>query len=307
MASQNYVLQEVKGIKESFDNGTKLAIMAFADLDTFRVESTDEFTEIFTSTESLGGTQQLAENETPPINNLEDGFSVNLSDDRFGNGIEVTTTDMRKFRDSTTKVNTYLIRQRNKLMTDVRNKFVTDIHGPYNDGFVGADFTAPDGVALYGVHSWNTVGAATWDNSATAALSEAAVQAAEEFGGAFLDASGKPMPQSYDTIFVKRGGSASVQAKKIFANAITPTTIGDVNIYEGAYTIIESPYITSSTAWFMQDTKQEESPVYGGIGQFPTMSDPIVQNNGAIRTNVEGFWKIGIINLPYNLYGSTGV
>lgn len=306
MASQDYILQESKGIKESFDNMSRIAIMSYAALPTFTIEETDQFSEIFTSTEAFSGTKKLAENEAPPINSLADGYSVTLTDERYGNGFEVTETDRRKFKDSTTMVDKYLIRQRDSLLRDVQNKFVVDIHEVYNDGFTGASYLAPDGVALFGSHSWNTSGSTAWDNSATAALSDASVEAAVAFGGDFKDASGKPNPQTYNLIFVKLGGSAAKEAKKLFASDITPRTVNDVNVYQGEYTIVESPYITSSTAWYMMDTRKHDIPVYAGIGQMPQLNDPIVQNNEAIRTNATGFWKVGINNMPFNMYGSDG-
>jgi len=306
MSTTNYVLQDVKGIKESFDNASRIAIMSYAGLPTFMIEETDQFSEIFTSTESLGGTRELGEHETPDVNNLGDGYSVTLSDVRYGNAIEVTETDQRKFKDGSVKVDTYLIRQRDNLLRDVKNKFVTGIHDVYNDGFTGANYVAPDGVELFGVHSWNTAGAATWDNSATAALSATAVDAAMEFGGNFKDASGKTFPQTYDTIFVKLGGTSAREAKKLFASEIVPDTVNEVNIYEGEFTIVESPYLTDGDAWTMIDTKAYDIPVYAGIGQMPALNEPIVQNNQAIRTNATGYWKIGINNQPFNMYGSDG-
>ena len=77
MASQDYLLQDVKGIKESFDNASKIAIMSWSGLPVFNIESTDQFSENFTSTESLGGTRELSENETPDVNNLADGLLSN--------------------------------------------------------------------------------------------------------------------------------------------------------------------------------------------------------------------------------------
>lgn len=306
MATQNYLLQDVKGIKESFDNASRIAIMSFAGLPTFTIEETDQFSEIFTSTESLSGTRALAENEAPDVNNLQDGYSVTLTDVRYGNAIEITETDQQKFKDGSVKVDTYLIRQRDNLLRDVKNKFVTGIHEVYNDGFTGATYLAPDGVALFGSHSWNTTGAAAWDNSATDALSQTSVDTAMEFGGDFKDGSGRPFPQTYDTIFVKLGGQAEREAKKLFAENISPTAVNDVNIYQGEFQIVSSPYLTSNTAWYMMDTKQYDIPVYAGIGKMPQLNEPIVQNNEAIRTNATGFWKIGINNQPFMMYGSDG-
>lgn len=308
MASTDYLLQDVKGIKESFDNATRIAIMSFAGLPVFTIEETDQFTEIFTSTENISGTRQLAEQETPDVNALQDGFSVSLVNRRYANAFEITSTDRQKFKDSSVMVDTFLIRQRDNLIRDVQNFFISNdgIHGVYNDGFTGAEFLAPDGVELFGVHSWNTAGAATWDNSATTALSQTGVDTAMAFGGDFKDGSGKPFPQTYDTIFVKLGSSAEREAKKLFAFDITPTSTNDINIYRGEFTIVSSPYITTGTNWFMMDTKRYDIPVYAGIGQMPHLTEPIKQNNEAIRQNAEGFWKIGINNQPFMMYGSTG-
>lgn len=306
MSASDHVLHEVKGLKKSFDNMTKLAIMSYAELPIFDVQATPQYTELFTSTESLSGTIALAESETPPTNKLNEGYSVTLTDQRYGNSILITETDQRKIKDGTILVDTYLTRQRNALLRDIRNKFITDLHSVYNDAFAGATYTAPDSVALCGTHSWNTTGASTWDNGVTAALSATAVDAAMAFGGAFTDASGKPMPQTYDTIIVKLGGTASREAKKLFAHGIKPTAVNDVNIYEGEFRIVETPYLTSTTAWFMMDTKQMDAPVYSGIGKMPSMREPQVLENESIRTNVTGYWKLGINNMPINLYGSDG-
>ena len=306
MASQDHILAEVKGVKKSFDDATQIMLSAYMDMPYVVVENNDQFSEIYNSTESLGGTIALAENETPPVNNLQEGYEVTLTDVRYGNAIEITETDQRKFKDGSTMVDTYLIRQRDRLLKNIKQKFVTTLHAPFNDAFTGATYVAPDGVALAGVHSWNTAGAATWDNGVTAALSATAVDAAVKFGGAFVDAAGDPFPQTYKYILVKLGSSAATTAKKLFAENIVPATVGDVNLYVGEYTIIETPYLTSDTAWFMLDDSMEESPVYVGIGEFPSMNAPIVQNNEAIRTNVTGFWKVGIRNMPFNLYCSDG-
>ena len=306
MATYNYSNQDTKGLKESFDNMTPISMMAYSSLPVFSIESTDQFSEIFASTENISGTRATAEHETPDVNSLEDGYKVTLTNVRYTNAIEVTSTDKEKFRDGSVKVDTYLMRQSSALLRDIQNFFVQQMHDLYNNGFVTTYDAAPDTAALFGSHSWNTAGSTAWDNSATAALTSSSVDTAAAFGGAFKDGSGKPMPQSYDTIFVKLGGSASREAKKLFAENISPTAVNDVNIYQGEYRIVESPYITSSTAWFMMDTKQYPSAVYAGISKYPTMAAPLEQNNMADRFNVEGFWKKGINNLPFNLYGSTG-
>jgi len=308
MASADYVNQEIKGLKKSFDNGSRLIIETFMNLPVFDVQVTDEFSELFTSTESLAGTRKLAEQELPDTLKLGDGASVTLTSQRFGGSIEVTTTDMVKFRDSSTKVNVFLTRQRDRLLRSIKNTFATEMHRFFNEAFdSSSDLLAPDGVELSGVHTWNSTGT-TFDNSGTDALDETAVDDIMEFGGAFVDAEGQPWPQNYDTIVVKKGSAAERQARKLFAFGISPVAVGDINIYEGEFTIISTPYITSvnKANFFMFDLSESLSPLHSGITMMPSLSEPIKQNNGAIRTNVEGFWNQGINNMPYMIFANTG-
>lgn len=98
-------------------------------------------------------------------------------------------------------------------------------------------------------------------------------------------------------------------AKMLFANGISPVAVADINIYEGSKTIIETPYITSGNKnyWFAYATKDPNgNPLKIGIGEYPTLREPIRQNNEAIRSNCTGFWKQGIVNMPYAVFGSTG-
>jgi len=307
--SADFVLEEIKGIKESFDNGSKLSIDKYKALPIFNIESTDEWSEIFNSTESMDGARELTEQETPDITTLEEGYNVTLVTKRFGSAIEVSETAMQEMDDTSTKVSTFLMRERDKVLRKNRYLFVKNMHKFLNESHdSGSDFLAPDGVEICGSHSWNTAGSTAWDNSATATLSSSAVDAAMLFGGAFVDGSGEEMPQTYDTIVVKLGSAPARMAKKLFAEGITPTHIDDVNIYEGEFTIIELPLISvaNTNYWWMFDTKQEKSPLYMGIKKYPTMNEPIKQNNEAVRSNVTGFWKQGVTNMPYMIYGSTG-
>lgn len=308
-----YALQRVKGIKKSFDNAASEKIRSYQDMRIFDFYNTTEVFEKFTSTEGLGGSRKLANAETPPTLALQDGYSVQIEEERFGGAIELDEAEYRReANDATMKVDTALIRKRNQLLVDNINLFLTQAFYFLNHAFDSAsEYLAPDSVELCGVHSWNTAGAATFDNSGTAALDSAGavIDAAVEFGGAMQDAAGRPMPMSYDTIIVKKGSAAARTAKKLFAFNISPTAVNDINIYEGEFTIIETPYITAANKkyWFLRDSKFAlGNSVVIGIGEYPTMREPIKQNNEAIRTNCTGFWKQGIVNLPLEWYGSDG-
>jgi len=307
MNSADYALQAVKGIKESFDNAIQYGIEVYADSRVFNMITTSETFEIFTSTEGLDGSKELAEQETPPSLKLEDGYSVTLTEKRFGGSIVLPEQVYRRDgKDNTLKVEQYLVRQRNQLLKDSKYLWLTRAFLMLNEAFDStSDYLAPDGVELCGSHTWNSGG--TFTNKATAKLSSAAVDTAMEFGGAFTDPAGKPMPMDYDTIVVKKGSDAEREAIRLFAKGISPVAVADINIYEGMFTIISTPYITAANKyyWFMMDSKHE-SCLYLGIGEMPTLREPIRENNEAIRTNCTGFWKQGINNMPFAIYGSDG-
>lgn len=303
---QNYALQRVKGIKESFDNGVKEELNQYQDNRVIDFYPTTEVFEIFTSTESLTGFKELGDLETPPSLALEDGYSVTIYEKRYGGAITLPEKVYRREgADNTLKVDAYLMRQRNQLMKEAVHYMLSDAFDFLADAFTGAKYLAPDGVALFGTHSWNTGG--TFANNTTDVLSSDAVDTALEVGGDFKDASGKPMPINFDTIIVKKGSPNSVLAKKLFANGIYPTQVADINIYEGTFTIIETPYISAANKanWFMRDSRLENS-LKVGVGEYPTMREPIVEKNQSIYSAVTAFWKKGIVNMPYDWYGSTG-
>ena len=88
---------------------------------------------------------------------------------------------------------------------------------------------------------------------------------------------------------------------------IQPVAVNDINIYEGEFRIISTPYITTTNKsyWFMKDSSYD-NPVKFGITEMPSMKPVKIDDNEAYRSNVTGFWKKGIVNMPFNWYGSNG-
>jgi len=293
-------------VKESFDLAAAASILEYKDSRIFTFEETPEWTEIFNATEGLSVTKELSEAETPPVGSEAEGYQVSISNKRFGGAIEITENDRMKAGDSTVMIDKFLERQRNDLLTDNRHKFLTEIFNLLNDAFTGTYYLAPDGAVLCTTHTYKS--GATFNNSATAKLLQSSIETLEEYGGAFTDAQGKPRPLTFDTIVVKKGSANAREAKKLFGmNGMVPTAVADINIYEGAYTLIETPYITTDNKnyWFAFASR-EKNPLYVGISKMPSMNEPIKQNNEAIRSNVTGYYKVGINNLPIAIYGSTG-
>lgn len=307
MPAPNTALSETKAVKKAFDLASRLVIENYINVGFLGVTTTTEWNEIFNSFESLSGTRQLAELEAPDVNKLEEGYQVSLTPNRFGNSIQVSETEQVKMKDSTILVRQYLNKQKNELLRDIKNKVAIDVHAPLNDGFTGATYLAPDSVAMFGTHSWNTTGASTWENKTTSKLSIAAWDAVEAYGGAFTDAAGKQFPINFNTIVVKKGGAASRIAIKQFANQITPVAVGDINIYEGTVKVIETPYITDTDHWFAySEDLSDANAMYTGINKMPTMGEPFIDKNLAVTSPVTGFWKTGLVALPIAWYGGDG-
>jgi hypothetical protein len=305
---QEFALQAVKGIKMSFDNGMGNKIDQYIDNRIFDMYQTDEVFEIYTSTEGMTGAKKLARRETAPVLKLEDGYSIQIQENTFGGAIEVPFEDYKRWQnDSTLKVDAYLMRERNELMKTNTQLFLDEVFTFLNYAFVTTYYAAPDTAALIGTHTWKTTGADTFDNSGTAKLTQGAIETLEETAGSFKLADGKSMPLNYDTIIVKTGSQNEREAKKLFAEKISPTAVGDINIYQGTKTIISTPFISYANRnyWFARDSHLDNS-LKVGIGMKPTLQEPIRQNNEAIRTNCLGVWKQGIVNMPFDWFGSTG-
>lgn len=305
---QEFALQAVKGIKLSFDNGMSNKLDQYVDNKVIDIYSTDEVFEIYTSTEGMTGAKQLARRETPPLLKLEDGYSVQIQENSFGGAIEVPFEDYKRWQnDSTLKVDEYLMRQRNSLMNENTHLFVTEAFKFLNYAFATTYYAAPDTAALIGTHTWKTPGASTFSNAATAKISQGAIEALEEYAGRFTLPDGKEYPLDFDVIIVKKGSENEREAIKLFAKEIKPTAVADINIYQGMKTIVSTPYISYANRnyWFARSSQLDNS-LKIGLGMKPTLQEPIRQNNEAIRTNCIGIWKQGIVNMPFDWYGSTG-
>jgi len=308
MTSSDYALQAVKGIKKSFDNALKNRIETYMKQGIIQFYNTSEISEIHTSTEGMTGAQELGELTTPPSLALEDGYSVTITEKRFGGALIVPEKVYRRDgADNTLKVDQFLQRQRNQLLKTNTQLLVTRAHLMLNEAFSsGSVYLAPDSVEICGSHSWASGG--TFDNGVTASLDSDAYDAAWEYAGAFTDPAGKEMPLNWTSICVKKGSAAHREAIRLFAKDIKPTAVADINIYEGELTVVETPYITTANKlnWFLIDLSTEVSPLGVGIGEYPTMREPIKESNEAIRSNCTGFWKQGVINMPWQIYGSDG-
>jgi len=86
--------------------------------------------------------------------------------------------------------------------------------------------------------------------------------------------------------------------------------LGNINIYSGKYEVIESPYLTSDTAYFfLADAEMMgiENPLFINFVQRPQIEGDFVQLKNLNReASVAASWKFGIRNLPVTVYGDPG-
>lgn len=303
----DHVISALKAIEESYLNGAKSNILELQNNPFWSVKSQSIWTLEIMSLEGLSGVKRLTEHEEPTISALGEGYKVSISPERFGGAINVSSTTYQQEKDSTTHVNTYVMEQRNQLALDMAFYITKELHDIFNNGFdPTAEYLAPDTLPLFSaVHEWNSSDL-TFSNTATAVLSDAAIDTAKRQGATMTDSTGKPMPQNYRHCFVSSDSAAAREAKRLFMlDGSRPTVYGDINIYEGAMTLVESPLV-DETKWFLLDNSKMESPVYAGVNKYPTFATPQVNKDLSVTSASEMFVGFGVKNMPFNLYGSTG-
>jgi hypothetical protein len=303
----DYTNQAVKGLIEVFPLAFNKNLEQYKNQPFIRFYNTSEWSETFGSTEGIGVVSELAEQETPSVMQADEGYNVTVTPKRYGGALVITQDTMVRAGDDTTKIDAFLMTQRDLLLKSATNKVMVDAFYAYNYAFdTDSVVNAPDALELCATHSYK--GGGTFTNETTGALSETTYDTAWAYAGNFKDPtdSTKPMPLNWSAIMVKKGTAAAKTARQLFASGISPVAVGDVNIYEGSLKVVESPYLTSTTAWFLIDESIQTPVVYGFV-KTPGFSEPITLENQSIRSNLTWYGKRGILSLPVGIYGSTGV
>jgi hypothetical protein len=250
-----------KNVRISFDQGFQTRLMQSAYNKLFAVADTTEIVEKFNSTESMDLPQYVSEGQTLPITKLYKGYLTTFQGKGFGHRILVTKEARLSAKDDTLVLAMLIAREKQKAL-DAFDRFIeTEAHKFFQNAFINTPgFTGPDGIGLIGTHVWNSTGT-TWTNLlVTQALNVDAVRQLEIAAGAFVDANGNVMPLRPDTVIVKKGSTASFQAKQLFGinmGQYSPTVLGNVNIFQGgSYTMIETPFFVNDPAIpsFVADT-----------------------------------------------------
>jgi hypothetical protein len=302
----NYPFHLDEKVKESFDLESTAALENSAINVLFNVSDDTDYSKGYTSLE--GGTGVDYFGESANINDVsnKEGYKTVLVSDEFGGKIVVTKKEMNNVPDATTLFDKVISKRTTTLVSDTANFLEVQSMKMLNLGFTTA--LAPDAVEIFGAHTYKSTGAA-FDNGSVTVAGEAAITELEKYAGAFTDANGKPLPFSPTTIVAKKGGSAAKAFKLVMAgdNKLQSNTIANVNIYNnGTYTLIESPFITSDTAWFAYDSRKENALIVDFIKR-PSLNPRITRENLDEVTIQDGSFRYGCVELPVYWYGSTGL
>ena len=286
-----------------------------------QAEDTTEIDEKFVSTVRTGKPQATPEGQKIGSSESFEGYTTIISPlDKETDSIVYSFEYEQGKRDDTQKITMEYNRDVRSKMRGLYNEVNVNFFSLINKGFASAGVDAtlsPDSEILFSAaHKFiDQEPTATFDNLMPAVAPSLEVLAdLEERAWAFVDVWGRPMSLNPRTILVKRWGKAFREFKKIlFPDRYAPREItgaNGVNIYEGEYTLIECPYIESSTAYyFMEDYSNSviTDPLYLGFHQRPTIygSDDYVDSL-THQISMVSYYKVWVRNVPIGLYGSEG-
>lgn len=306
-----------KSIVESFDQQSKDAIRNSAMNMILDISDTTEYTESFNATEAMDLPGYIDESENLKLSATGKGYKVTFDSAEFAHKIKITYPSRLKAKDSTEKLLEVINREKNNAIITMQIFLETETHKLLNEAFSSTNYLAPDGLSICNdAHVWNSTGT-TFDNklSAGTALSNTVVDAVEAYAGAFKDAQGNPMPLKFNKIVVKKGGAAATAAKRLFGvpNAqgqYSPTSVGAIDIYNGFYTIIETPYLTSGTAYFFiadHEMLGQSNPLFCNFIERPKIQGAMEEkDNLDWIMKVAGSFKFGCRSLPFTILGDPG-
>jgi len=299
-----------KTLKETYNNASREALKNRVYTKFMAVGDTAEYTEGFTSREGMDPVKKLGESENLQNMRTYEGYPISFTAEEFGGELVISHKMQIRHKDPTTlfrRINDNRVEQMNSMM----NYIEIDAHRVFNDAFDGAVLQTPGSLSIINTaHKWNTSDTTFSNLLAGAALSSAVIDNVEKIGGSFVDARGTPMPLNFSQLWVKKGSKAAIAAKRLFGTGVVPTQIGEANIYEGAKTVIETPWISGNawddTCYFFIDPSAQVNPFFLNFTERPTLRSGEIERNLDIVMPVIGSYKMGVRNTPYGIVGSKG-
>lgn len=306
MPSTNYVAFQDEKVKEAIMLNSTEAQENMGINVLFDVSDDFDYSKAYTAVEGGTGVSWVDEQGNLANVDTSESYEKVLTSREMAGKVVLTYVERLKRKDPSTLMDFVIDKKTPVAMADIANFVERETMKMMNDGFTTV--LAPDGQPIYGTHTYNS-STETFTNSSTTPAGETALQELEQYAGDFKDAFGKPMPLSLTTLVAKKGSTAARNFRQVLAgdNKLQAATIGNVNIYNnGTYTLIETPFLTSDTAWFAFDPRKDNSNVVEFV-ERPSLKTMITRENMDEVQPVAGSMKYGCVYLPVERYGSTGV
>lgn len=291
--------------------------------DIYEVGDTTVMTEEFAMTEGMRMPSQISENEDLPTVDLKKGYRVNFTTFEFADRLNFSYRTRLEAGDQKLITSELVQKELAGWIGWMKNYVEIEAHRCFNQAFTTAPVTANNGDTRSFVspdlqpmisanHVYNT--GQTFSNLLpTAPLTLATFALVEQLAWSFVDPVGIQMPLHPTKIYVKMGSTAATAAKQILwvreNNAqYRVAASGNINIYTWRYTIVESPWITSDTAYFFTSEYSMsgiENPLFFHFRERPALqlSDTSVRNlqmQYAFAASI----KFGLRKMPVWIRGS---
>lgn len=284
-----------KDIKEMFDNQSREAVRNSAFAKVYDVSDTSEYTASYTSTEGVDLPAYFDEGEPLKASSIGKGYKVTYDSAEFGHIMAITKKARLKVGDNTESIAKIADKQKNSAiiaMATFIEKETRALLDHANGSNASYKILAPDLKPLYSTtHTWNSTGKTFSNNLDVSAIDIAHAAIVQAYAGAFTDAEGVPMPLKFNRIYVKTGGTASKQAKSVYASRNAQgqyqvTELGNMNIYSGEVEVVEIPRMSSGNDYFYTadcDAMNLENPLFVEFVQRPMSEGVFKESNNLTR------------------------
>lgn len=309
-----------KSTKELYDNSVETMAIKQDFAKFVPATATTEQDEKFVSTVTLGTPAKTAEWSEVAKNSTAVWFETIISMLPKTTLSQIYSYEYYKWKqDATQKIEQEFAFNTRRIMNSMWNEMNVEAFKMLNDGFnPAAQYLSPDLQPVFSASHLFTDEAptATWSNLLpNVAPSLAVLRDVEQRMWSFVDVEGRPMPMTSKKIMCKLGWSAGHFWKQIFfgENYRTNVLTGNngMNIYtNGEYSVVETPYITSDTAYYFMpefDDGLIMNPFYLGVMDFPTIyGEEDSVNTLTKQISHVSYYKVGLKNIPMWVYGSLG-
>lgn len=171
----------------------------------------------------------------------------------------------------------------------------------FNNAFSDA-YYGPDRKALCSnAHPIIPDASTTWSNYSAYELNATNVELVRTNAANWVDDKGNPVLTQFDTLIVP---PALRKTALIIAETDEEpfTTEHGINVWKGQLNVIEHPFLTDSTAWFMMDKARAKEELLWFDRRKPDFADKVEFDDETAKYKVVGRWSFGWLT-PFFIYG----